>query len=83
VYCIGKIEKRAIVDENDKIIPKHMCTVVLTCDHRYGDAALCKQSIKVIKDFVENPKEFDKSKYPEPMSYRQLHDKKKQEKKTQ
>lgn len=42
VYCIGKIEKRAVVRENDEVVVRPMVNIVLTCDHRFGDAALCK-----------------------------------------
>jgi pyruvate/2-oxoglutarate dehydrogenase complex dihydrolipoamide acyltransferase (E2) component len=50
---------------------KEMMTTVWTFDHRYGDAAQAVKQIKIIKDYVEDPENFDISKYPEAPPYNQ------------
>ena len=61
--CIGKVEKKPVV-ENDQIVIKPLMTTVFTVDHRFGDAALALKFLKIVKDYVEDPENFDIEKYP-------------------
>ena len=68
LQCLGKIEKRAIVetkDGKDEIKVASMMTVIGTGDHRFGDAAIFVPYQKVVKGFIEDPANFDPTKYPE------------------
>ena len=38
-------------------------TGVLNFDHRFGDAAVAGQTLNVITDFIQDPENFDQSKY--------------------
>lgn len=44
---------------------------VWTIDHRYGDAALGLRFINIVKDFTEDPENFDINKYPDCTQYGQ------------
>jgi len=58
LWCIGKYEKRAVAI-NDKIEIKPMCTVWMTVDHRYGDAAHLKNWDPIVRSFFEDPENFN------------------------
>lgn len=70
LICTGKITKKPIVI-NDKIEIKEMMNTVWTIDHRYGDASLACKFINIIKDFTEDPENFNMDKYPENPPYNQ------------
>ena len=57
--------KKPIVDETDgdKIIAKEVSQCVFTCDHRFGDASSMNTALKVMRDFVEAPEDFDPTLY--------------------
>lgn len=60
--CCGAIEKRAIVEkETDAIKVANMMTVVATGDHRYGDAAIFVPFFKMLRGYIEDPKNFDEA----------------------
>ena len=65
LMCTGTIEKRTYVDtkDDDKIKVANMMTGVATGDHRYGDAAIMRPFFVTFKGFLENPPEFDETKY--------------------
>ena len=52
-----------VIDGEITIRP--MMKVVFTMDHRYGDAAIAINMLKVIKAFIEDPENFDISKFPD------------------
>ena len=64
LLCAGQIEKRAMIDEDDKVVVKQMMTCVGTGDHRYGDAATFLPLFRALRGYVEDPANFDESKYP-------------------
>lgn len=49
-----------------------MITAVYTFDHRFGDAALSVKFCKIIKDFVEDPENFNIDKYPDSKPYHEI-----------
>lgn len=60
--CCGAIEKRAVVEkETDAIKVASMMTVVGTGDHRYGDAAIFVPFFKMLRGYIEDPKDFDEA----------------------
>lgn len=68
--CSGKIEKRAVV-VNDEIVIRDMMTTVYTFDHRFGDAALGMKFLRILKDYIEDPENFNLDKYTESPAYNQ------------
>ena len=69
LMCLGKVEKKAEVIEeagkDDRIEIRQMCQAVVTFDHRYGDASMCKKVERVMRDYIQDPENFDLSKYPD------------------
>lgn len=75
LYCIGKIEKRPIVDDSGQIIVADMTSLVGTGDHRFGDAIIWNPLFKCFRGYVEDPVNFDPSdlvNYPENPHYSEL-----------
>ena len=56
-------------------ISAKMCTAVGTGDHRYGDAAIFVPFFGALKGYVEDPENFDETKYKENARYDELKDK--------
>ena len=76
LLCCGKVEKRAVVDqETDEISVKKVMTVVATGDHRYGDAAIWVPCMKSIHEFMKDPENFDETKIKANVHYSELKDK--------
>lgn len=71
VACLGKVVKKPVVVD-EQIVVRDMMQCVYTVDHRYGDAAILLQFLKIMKDILENPEEFNADKYPELPSYEEL-----------
>ena len=69
LICTGMIEKRPIVGDNGEIIVADMMTAVATGDHRYGDAAIFINFFKTVRGYLEDPENFDHTKYPETIHY--------------
>lgn len=63
--CLGKVTKKAVVIEGDQIVVREMMKCVYTVDHRHGDAAILLQFIKIMKDYIEDPENFNADKYPQ------------------
>ena len=40
-----------------------------TCDHRYGDAALVQNIVKIIEDFINDPINFNPDQYKDYISF--------------
>jgi pyruvate/2-oxoglutarate dehydrogenase complex dihydrolipoamide acyltransferase (E2) component len=70
IICTGKISQRPVVIDG-KIEIREIMTTVWTVDHRFGDAALGLRFINIVKDFTEDPENFDINKYPDCNSYTQ------------
>lgn len=68
VVCTGKIEKKAVVVE-DEIVIRPMMNSIYTIDHRFGDASIGIKFLNIIKDFLANPETFDIEKYPQTPAY--------------
>ncbi|CDW71716.1 2-oxo acid dehydrogenase acyltransferase [Stylonychia lemnae] len=62
--CSGKVIQRVVV-MNGEIKIRDIMKTVWTIDHRYGDAAIAGRFVKIFKDYVENPQNFDISRYPD------------------
>ena len=69
MLCCGKIEKRAVVGENDEIKVAHIMTMVATGDHRYGDAAIFLPFFKTLQGYTEDPAGFDEKNFKENVHY--------------
>jgi 2-oxoglutarate dehydrogenase E2 component (dihydrolipoamide succinyltransferase) len=62
------VEKKAVVID-DKIEIRPIINIIYTFDHRYGDAAVGVRMLRVIKDYFEDPENFDYNKYPDNLPY--------------
>ena len=72
LICTGKIEKRVIVETKDGVDTMKvasMMTAVGTGDHRYGDAAVFTPFFKVIRDYIEDPANFDHKDHKDVIHY--------------
>lgn len=69
LICTGKIEKRPVVNDKGEIEVADMMTAVATGDHRYGDAAIFINFFKCVRGYLEDPENFDHTKYPETIHY--------------
>ncbi len=54
ILAVGAGEERAIV-KNGQIVPAHIMSVTLSCDHRSVDGALGAELIGAFKKLIENP----------------------------
>lgn len=72
LLCTGKIEKRAIVGENDEIKVAHMMTMVATGDHRYGDAAIFLPFFHAVTGYTRDPANFDEKNFKENVHYKEV-----------
>lgn len=54
LFCIGAVEKKAVV-VNEEIVIREMMSLVMTADHRYGDAALFMPLYKTFKNYMADP----------------------------
>jgi pyruvate/2-oxoglutarate dehydrogenase complex dihydrolipoamide acyltransferase (E2) component len=72
LLCTGAIEKRVIVGENDEIKIANMMTCVGTGDHRYGDAAIFIPFFSAFRGYIEDPANFDHTKYKDVPHYKEL-----------
>ena len=54
IFAVGAGEERAIV-KNGQIVPAHIMSVTLSCDHRSVDGALGAELIGAFKKLIENP----------------------------
>ena len=65
MVCTGATIKKPIVDqETGEIKVGQVMDVVITGDHRFGDAALFINWFKCARGYVEDPENFDESLYP-------------------
>jgi pyruvate dehydrogenase E2 component (dihydrolipoamide acetyltransferase) len=55
IVAIAATEKRAMVDENDQIKVKNVCTITLSADHRVIDGSDLANFANTIKNITENP----------------------------
>lgn len=54
LFCIGAVEKKPVVLD-DEIVIREMMNLVMTADHRYGDAALFKPLYKTFGNYLADP----------------------------
>ncbi len=54
ILAVGAAEERAVV-RNGQIVPAHIMSVTLSCDHRSVDGALGAELIGAFKRLIENP----------------------------
>jgi pyruvate dehydrogenase E2 component (dihydrolipoamide acetyltransferase) len=54
ILAVGAGEERAVVREG-QIVPAHMMTVTLSCDHRAVDGALGAQLLAAFREAIEKP----------------------------
>ena len=54
ILAVGAGEERAVV-RNGQIVPAHIMSVTLSCDHRSVDGALGAELIGAFKKLIENP----------------------------
>eukprot|EP00347_Sterkiella_histriomuscorum_P023920 403332930 len=71
IICAGKITPKPVVVDG-QIVIKDLMNTVWTIDHRYGDAALGLRFIKIVKDYTEDPDNFDINKYQDCTSYQPI-----------
>lgn len=60
--------------EGDKIEVASMMNTVWTVDHRYGDAAIALNFIRIVQGFCEDPENFNIEKYPNLKDYTRPND---------
>ena len=77
LICTGAIEKRPVVNEKGEIEIADMMTAVATGDHRYGDAAIFIPFFKCVRGYLDDPENFDHTKYPETIHYKEREEKEK------
>jgi len=58
----GKVVKKAVAIDG-KIIVRPMVRVVITVDHRFGDASNLKTFLPILKEYFEDPMNFNKEKW--------------------
>lgn len=71
LLCTGAIQKRAVVDKDDNITVANMMTMIGTGDHRYGDAATFIPFFSAFRGYVEDPDNFDHTKYKDVPHYKE------------
>lgn len=55
ILGVGRIVKKAVVVDDDRIVPRHMLTLSLSFDHRVIDGAPAAKFLQRIKQLVERP----------------------------
>lgn len=82
IICTGKTTRKPVVRLNDKneeeIVIRPLLRAIFTFDHRYGDAAAALKFIRIIKDYVEDPENFNIDKYEDSKSWKEIEEAKKQ-----
>jgi len=80
LMCTGKIEKKPIVNDKGEIEVASIMTAVATGDHRYGDAAIFINFFKCFENYIEDPENFDHTKLPETVHYKEKEEQEKAKK---
>lgn len=61
---MGSHQKKPVYDEkSDTIKAMEIMTGVFTFDHRFGDAAVAGHALNVTTEYIEDPDNFDQSKF--------------------
>src|SRR5256885_2789123 len=55
ILSIGAIEKKAVIDDCDRIAPGQRMSIGMSCDHRVIDGALGAEYLKELRQLLENP----------------------------
>src|SRR6476469_7293425 len=55
ILSIGRIVKKAVVDDADKIVPGQRMAIGMRCDHRVIAGALGAEYLKELRHLLENP----------------------------
>jgi len=64
VVTLGAHHKKPVYDEKtDSIVVAEVMTGVLNFDHRFADAAVAANMLHVTSDYIEDPENFDQSKF--------------------
>lgn len=71
IVCTGKAEKRPVV-VNDNIEIRTMLSTTYSFDHRFGDAAVLIKCLNIVKDYVEDPENFNIDKYEDQKSWEEI-----------
>ncbi|MXZ72423.1 MAG: 2-oxo acid dehydrogenase subunit E2 [Acidobacteria bacterium] len=53
ILCIGAVERRPVVLDDDTITPRHRCYLTLGFDHRLIDGAIADRFMSVVKNAIE------------------------------
>lgn len=53
ILCIGAVERRPVVLDDDTIAPRHRCYLTLGFDHRLIDGAIADRFMTVVKNAIE------------------------------
>ena len=53
ILCIGAVERRPVVLDDDTIAPRHRCYLTLGFDHRLIDGAIADRFMSVVKNAIE------------------------------
>lgn len=69
VLCIGKTQKKAVVIDNEVKI-RDMMNTVWTIDHRFGDAVIGMNLIRIVRSFTEDPESFNLDSFPDYTVYK-------------
>lgn len=69
--------KKPVVRDN-QIVIRDMMTIVYTLDHRFGDAAVMIQFLKIVAAMIEDPENFNPDMFPQLPFYEDIIRNKKQ-----
>lgn len=59
IFMVGSIDKKPVVDENEKIVARPLLPITCTVDHRFMDGAQGAVIAKLIKQYVADPASMD------------------------
>jgi pyruvate/2-oxoglutarate dehydrogenase complex dihydrolipoamide acyltransferase (E2) component len=68
VVCTGQVEEKAVVI-NHLVEVRPIINAVFTFDHRFGDAALVIKFNKILREYVEDPENFNIDNFPDSTPY--------------
>src|SRR5881398_2604955 len=55
ILAVGKMTKKAVIDDCDNVLVGHRMSICMSCDHRVIDGALGAEYLKELRHLLENP----------------------------
>ena len=74
MHCSASaVQKKPVCDQQTgEICIKEIMEVVYTFDHRFGDAGMADQSFQCLGAYIEDPENFDETKFKDKISAHEL-----------